>query len=109
MNGKSKLTRLFREHDTEEQREQIAELVNRGYHVERKSPYHVKILDVNYYFPKGTITIDPATRHKDRGLDALLTLLKKKHPRPAQRYSSSKSETLDQSGPETIELILTED
>jgi len=60
--------------------------------VSRKSRHHVKILDVNYFITTGTITIDPDIRYKHKGFDALLTLLEEKHPRRAQRYSSSKSE-----------------
>ena len=114
----SKLPPHLRERDTEEERQLITELVNRGYPVSRKADFHIKILDVNYYFPRGRIVTDPCICHKDKGFEALLTLLEKMYPRPARRYSSSKSktwdrsgksETLDESGMKILTLTLTKD
>lgn len=77
----------FSGHDTPEQRRQITELENRRYPVSRKTRYHVKILDVNYFITTGTITIDPDIRYKHKGFDALLTLLEEKYPRrPAEFF-----------------------
>jgi hypothetical protein len=81
MSDKSKPPQHFGEYDTFDQRQQITELVNRRYPVSRKSRYHVKILDVNYFITTGTITIDPDIRYKHKGFDALLTLLEEKYPR----------------------------
>jgi hypothetical protein len=77
----------FSGHDTPEQRRQIIELENRRYPVSRKTRYHVKILEVNYFITTGTITIDPDIRYKHKGFDALLTLLEEKYPpRPLSIY-----------------------
>lgn len=83
MIDKSKPTSHFTEYDTLEQRQQITELVERKYSVSRKSRYHVKVLEVNYFITTGTITIDPDVRYKHRGFEALLTLLEEKYPRRA--------------------------
>jgi len=66
----------FHKNDTPEQRRQIKELIKLGYPVERKTHAHVKILTVNYFITTGTITIDPCIRHKQKGYDALLKLLR---------------------------------
>lgn len=71
----------FSEHDTPEQRRQITELEKRGYPISRKTRYHVKILEVNYFITTGTITIDPDIRYKHKGFDALIVLLREKYPR----------------------------
>lgn len=81
MIDKSKPKSHFTEYDTFEQRQQITELVERKYSVSRKSRYHVKVLEVNYFITTGTITIDPDVRYKHRGFEALLTLLEEKYPR----------------------------
>jgi hypothetical protein len=87
MTDKSKYTRHSHEDDTFEQRQQITELVDRRYQVSRKTRHHVKILDVNYFITTGTITIDPDIRYKNKGFDALLTLLEEKYPpRPLSIY-----------------------
>jgi hypothetical protein len=87
MNDKSKATQHFCECDTFEQRQQIIQLVDGRYPVSRKSRYHVKILDVNYFITTGTITIDPDIRYKHKGFEALLTLLEEKYPpRPLSFY-----------------------
>jgi len=46
-----------------------------------KSRYHVKIREVNYFITTGTITVDSGVRCKNKGFDALLSLLEKKYPR----------------------------
>ncbi|MBR1191468.1 hypothetical protein [Bradyrhizobium sp. AUGA SZCCT0160] len=73
---------IFFEQDTPEQRRQLTELERRGYPVRRMTQYHVKIGEVNYYVTTGTITIDPAVRHKMKGFHALLALLDEKYPDP---------------------------
>jgi hypothetical protein len=75
------MSKNFSEYDTPEQRQQIADLENRRYPVSRKTRYHVKILEVNYFITTGTITIDPDIRYKHKGFNALLTLLEEKYPR----------------------------
>ena len=75
------MSKNFSEYDTPEQRQQIADLENRRYSVSRKTRYHVKILEVNYFITTGTITIDPDIRYKHKGFNALLTLLEEKYPR----------------------------
>jgi hypothetical protein len=83
----SKAEQHFSEHDTSEIREQIIELVELRFPVSRKSRYHVKILDVNFFPTKGTITIDPDIRYKEKGFDALVKLLEEKYPRRTFTHS----------------------
>jgi hypothetical protein len=81
------MSNKFSEFDTPEQRQQLIELEIRRYPATRKTRYHVKILDVNYYITTGTITIDPDIRYKRKGFDALLTLLEEKYPlRPRETF-----------------------
>ena len=75
------LSTLFHETDTPRVREAITKLIKRRYPVRRKTPYHIKIFDVNFYLPRERITIDPAIRHGLSGFDALFELLEKKYPK----------------------------
>lgn len=70
----------FTDDDTPSERKQITDLERRGYDICRKTRYHVKIAEVNYFITTGTITIDPSTRHKHKGFGALLKLLEEKYP-----------------------------
>lgn len=56
-------------------REQIEVLERRGYPVMRCTRYHIKIGDYNWFWSTGKITIDPQTRHPEKGFDAFLRLL----------------------------------
>lgn len=80
---------LYWETDTALVRSQIRRLVKRRFPVARKTPYHIKIYDVNFYLPRERITIDPSTRHPHRGFDALLELLEKMYPRPLLAFDFS--------------------
>jgi hypothetical protein len=68
----------FRDSDTPEIQEQISQLLALKYRPVRKTEYHLKIQDVNYYPHRGTITIDPSLRHSASGFEALLALLARK-------------------------------
>jgi hypothetical protein len=69
---------LFRPGDPAEIRDQIRHLLSLKYYVQRKTDFHIKIGDVNYYPHRGTITIDPSLRHAEKGFKALLALLETK-------------------------------
>lgn len=56
---------------------QIEKLEKLGYNVCRCSPFHVKIGPYNWFPTTGKITIDPQSRHPEKGFDALLRLLDK--------------------------------
>lgn len=56
-------------------RKQIKTLLDRGYRVVRCSVHQLKIGEISYYPGKGTIMVDPTTRHREKGFDALLDLL----------------------------------
>lgn len=56
-------------------KDQIRQLVELRYHVQRKTDHQLKIGHVNYYPVRGTITLDPCERHPHRGFTALLELL----------------------------------
>jgi hypothetical protein len=56
-------------------REQIEELERLAYSVQRCTRHHVKIGPVNFYPSRGKITIDPDSRHPEKGFEALLRLL----------------------------------
>jgi hypothetical protein len=72
---------LFHETDSERVRQSITTLVRRRYPVQRKTPYHIKIYEVNFYLPREKITIDPVTRYHKSGFEALFVLLEERHPR----------------------------
>jgi hypothetical protein len=72
---------LFWPNDTAELKEQMREFIRLGYYVLRKTEYHIKIYEINYFPTKGTITIDPHERYKHKGFEALLELLEERHPR----------------------------
>ncbi|MDP2227068.1 MAG: hypothetical protein Q8J78_06290 [Moraxellaceae bacterium] len=63
--------------DTPTVRDQIRQLVELKYHVQRKTDHQLKIGPVNYYPVRGTITLDPCERHSERGFTALLELLER--------------------------------
>jgi hypothetical protein len=83
MRNDLKVAETTRPRDTEEVRLEIRKLVEFGYRVIRKTDHQIKIRDVNYYPSTGTITIDPCTKFKDKGFEALLDLLSAKYPKPA--------------------------
>lgn len=68
----------FRDGDTPEIQKQISHLLDLKYRPVRKTEYHLKIQDINYYPHRGTITIDPSLRHSESGFEALLALLARK-------------------------------
>lgn len=68
----------FRANDTPEIQEQISRLLALKFYPVRKTDYHLKIGDVNFYPHRGTITIDPCLRHSETGFEALLDLLERK-------------------------------
>lgn len=71
---------MFWPEDPPELKEQLRQLVDLNYRVKRMTKYHIKIGEVNY-FTTGTITIDPDTRHKDKGFEALIELLELRYSR----------------------------
>lgn len=81
------LSTLFHEDDSSLVRDAITKLVRRRYPVSRKTRYHIKVYDVNFYLPRERITIDPATRHGKIGVDALFELLDKMYPKPSVDFS----------------------
>ena len=83
-----KIERLFRPNDSEETKSEIRKLVEVGYPVARLTDYQIKTREVNYYV-NGTITIDPCTKYKHKGFDALLELLEEKYPRSSVIYLPS--------------------
>ena len=72
------LDRLFWPDDPPRLKKELAQLKQLQPSTVRKTKWHVKIDDVNYYPHRGTITIDPHTRRSDRGFEALLELLNKR-------------------------------
>jgi hypothetical protein len=66
---------LARPGDSDETRNEIAELLARGFRVSRPTHFQLKIARFNYYPNTGRITIDPCHRHSKRGFDALIELL----------------------------------
>jgi hypothetical protein len=75
MANKTPAELLARPGDSEETRNEIAELLSRGFRVGRPHQYQLKIARFNYYPNTGRITIDPCHRHSKRGFDALIELL----------------------------------
>jgi hypothetical protein len=73
--------RLFMNEDSEELREQIRDLIKRGYPVQRPTVFHVKIGPINYYPSRGKITADPCQKFAEAGYDALLKILVKQKVR----------------------------
>jgi hypothetical protein len=64
--------------DTAEWRRQIEVLQKHGYNnMRRCNEHHIKIGEINYYPNTGTITTDPAHRHSQKGLEALLEVLER--------------------------------
>ncbi|WP_024513512.1 hypothetical protein [Bradyrhizobium sp. ARR65] len=72
------LDKVFWPDDSPQIQKELAQLKQLQPHMTRKTKWHVKIDDVNYYPHRGTITIDPDIRNGDRGFEALLELLKKR-------------------------------
>lgn len=50
-----------------------------GFRVHQCSPYHLKYGEFNLWPTSGKITIDPATRHPERGVDAFIELLERRY------------------------------
>lgn len=67
---------LFHPRDPIEITQQIKVLVDLGFEVARLTRYQYKIGPHSFYPGKGTIVTDPCDRHRERGLEALLEVLK---------------------------------
>lgn len=73
-----------RQGDPDDIKEGIQRLKEQGYVIKRLTRYHLKIGPVNYYLPKGRITIDPQERYDVRGVSALVELLETRFPHQAR-------------------------
>ncbi len=63
--------------DSPDLRKDIQQLEKLGYSVQRCTPHHIKIGPYNWFPSTGKITIDPQSRHPEKGFDAFLRLLDK--------------------------------
>src|SRR5688572_6840857 len=66
---------LFLPTDSKEIRLMIKVVQDKGYDVRRPQAHHLKIGPYNFFPTTGKITIDPCTRHPQKGFRAYLELL----------------------------------
>ncbi|WP_398473210.1 hypothetical protein [Tardiphaga sp.] len=66
---------LFRDGDPPSVKKMISELIRQGNFVHRKSAYHIKCGECNFYLPRGTITKDPDVKMDERGPEAFLRIV----------------------------------
>lgn len=76
---------VYRDDDGDEMKHAVETIEETGYKLRRPSPHHLKVGTANFYPTTGTITIDPATVHPDRGVEAFLKLLRKLYGDPKLR------------------------
>jgi hypothetical protein len=71
----------IRSDDPPRLREQIKQLLDLKYDVQRPTEHQVKVGTFNWYWGKGTITRDPHHRLTERGFEAFLLLVKEEGSR----------------------------
>lgn len=94
---------LFMNGDSKELREQITELVERGYKVRRPTRWQIKVGSINYYHTRGTITADPHDTFSETGFDAFVEILAKRKVL-TRRKASPKTPEIRKAPPNMPEL-----
>lgn len=86
--GFKKTLDLFHPGDPDEVCDQIRTLIRMGYSVKRCTRFQFKIGPHSYYPGTGAIVTEPCNRHPEKGLTALLDVLKR-DPRIERRPAAS--------------------
>lgn len=89
--------------------EDIMELIEAKYYVTRASKHQVKYRAVNYYPSTGTITIDGKGRHPEKGLKAVLELLKRMYPKRGPRSPAPTEPPFPPPSPLVLSIDLDDD